>query len=377
MRAHRLASLALAARALAATACSAPTEEAGSDGEDLETLESFWADPGKADLHAFGTAYSSNYTNLSVSGFSDAGPFTLFAGTHADDFPWPDAKGWTSVGLQVGGSSYSYATRSQQGLQMTAVAEQGNTLVEVSFIGTMTEQNTNAEVDVRLRLVLSAQAFESWRLGFAGLGMEHRPAAVTFAEGLSNHENSFLTINGAKHSFELDSLFGEVEQGDVLGINYRGSYFKYDYCSVSSPDQGKSFTTFTTRALTEDNYVVEKASDMLQRFGSRAYTLDRYADYSERSTPCVGECETDEQYGRFSNPDNPEGIRCPSYGPEGVLFEHVVDLGTHGAMKRQMFRTPNAEGDEYVGLREIFLPKTNVWGKPCAERYCGELPESE
>ena len=88
-------------------------------------------------------------------------------------------------------------------------------------------------------------------------------------------------------------MFGEVEQGDVLGINYRGSYYKYDYCSVSSPDQGKSFTTFTTKALTEDNVVLEKASDMLERFGSRAYTLDRFTDYSEKSTPCVGECETD------------------------------------------------------------------------------------
>lgn len=77
------------------------------------------------------------------------------------------------------------------------------------------------------------------------------------------------------------------------------------------------------------------------------------------------------------NPDNPEGIACPEYGPEGVLFEHLVDLGEHGELKRQMFRTTGSKGVEYVGLREIFLPKTNVWGGECEPKYCGDLPETE
>ncbi len=368
--------------ALMVVGCGA--EEAKDSKEQQEDLESFWKDPGKADLVAFGTMFESDYTNMGASGRATAGDvtvdFALFAGWHTDDFPWPDARNWASIGFKWGDEGYSYVAYEQTGFSITSLPdERGAVPWSLHFDGFMEAASTGDLVPVEISLTVTAAAMDEWQIGFLNLGMGYRPALLSPQPGVTNADNTFIKIDGVVYPIDQSTFMGEVEQGHVLGVNYRGAFYKYDYCSLSNPDEGKSFTSFTTRTLSQEgSSVLQKASDLLSSLGSKAFTFDRNRDYSSADNPCIGECEPDWKFdpGAF-NPDNPEGVVCPAYGPEGVIFEHVVDLGTHGSLKRQMFRSATTKGEEYVGLREVFLPKTNVWGGDCEPVYCGDLPDSE
>ena len=86
---------------------------------EKDQLEQLWTDPGKADLSWCGTTYSSEYTNMVLNGWvtspSGSETFTLFAGWHAEDFPWPDARNWVSIGLRIGDRGYNYLAYKRSG----------------------------------------------------------------------------------------------------------------------------------------------------------------------------------------------------------------------------------------------------------------------
>ena len=368
----------------AAMAAGCATDDGKGSGEQQNELENFWKDPGKADLVAFGTMYESDYTNMGAGGKATAGnetvDFALFAGWHTDDFPWPDARNWVSIGLKWGDEGYSFVAYEQAGFAITALPdERGAIAWTLHFEGLMEEASTGAVVSEEISLAATATVLDEWQIGFLNLGMGYRPALLAQRDGVTGADNTYIKVRDVVYAVDPATFIGEVEQGSVLGVNYRGAFYKYDYCSLSNPDEGKTFTSFTTKTLSQEgSTVLQKASDLLSSLGSKAFTFDRARDYSGVDNPCIGDCEPDWKFepGAF-NPDNPEGVACPEYGPEGVLFEHLVDLGTHGALKRQMFRTTTSKGKEYVGLREVFLPKTDVWGGECEPAYCGDLPETE
>lgn len=376
----RIATVVLVALSLATAGCNPEMAEEGPTPEEQDKLEQAWANAGKSDLSWCGTKYDSEYVNMGLSGrFLQDGAksetFSLFAGWHSDDFPWPNAQSWVSIGLRVGSDGYNYVAYHSRDFEISLPTEHSGTFT-VRFQGVMERAGTGERVPVAFSMTLDITPMEQWRLGIGDLGMRYRPSML---KALSDTATTSITVGDSNHTIEPASLIGEVERGEVNNINYRGMFFKYEYCSLSNPDAGKLFTTFTTRTLTEEgNPVLKKASDLYAATGAKAFTFDREKDYGSRDL-CEAGCDPNWMY--MSNgpvtPDNPEGLSCPKYGHEGVLFEHIVDLGTHGTLKRQMFRTYSINGEAYIGLREIFLAKTNVWGFPCRKPYCGDVPATE